>query len=68
VKETRVELTLRRHTLRIWVFVADITDDFILHLDVPRAYDASVDVGRYVLRLGRDDVPVTEALTATVLK
>jgi hypothetical protein len=33
VKEARVELTLGRRTLRIWVFVADITDDFMLGLD-----------------------------------
>jgi hypothetical protein len=68
VKEARVELTTGRHTLRSWVFVADITDDFILGLDILRAYDASVDIGRRVLRLGRDEVPVREAPTASVLK
>jgi hypothetical protein len=50
------------------VFVADITDDFILGLDILRAYDASVDIGRRVLRLGRDEVPVREAPTVAVLK
>jgi hypothetical protein len=34
------------------VLVADITDEFILGLDNPRAYDESVDVGRHVLRMG----------------
>ena len=30
--------------LRIWVFVAEVMDEFILGLDVLRAYDASVDL------------------------
>jgi hypothetical protein len=68
VKEARVELTIGRRTLRSWVFVADITDDLILGLDILRAYDASVDIGRRVIRLGRDEVPVREAPTAAVLK
>jgi hypothetical protein len=54
--------------VRRWVFVADITDDFILGLDILRAYDASVDIGRRVLRLGRDEVPVREAPKAAMLK
>jgi predicted aspartyl protease len=68
VKEAHVELTMGRRTLRSWVFVADIKDDFILGLDFVRAYDASVDIGRRVLRLGQDEVPVREAPTETVLK
>jgi predicted aspartyl protease len=68
VKEARVELTIGRRTLRSWVFVADITDDFILGLDIVRAYDASVDIERRVLQLGRDEVPVREAPTESVLK
>jgi hypothetical protein len=55
-------------SLYVWVFVADITDDFILRLDVLQAYDASVDVGRHLLRLDRDEVPVREAPTSSVLK
>jgi predicted aspartyl protease len=58
VKEAHVELTIGRCTLRSWVFVADIMNNFILGLDILRAYDASVDIGRRVLRLGRDEVPV----------
>jgi hypothetical protein len=50
------------------VFVADITDDFILGLDILRAYNASVDIGRRVLRLGQDEVPVREAPMASVVK
>jgi predicted aspartyl protease len=68
VKEALVELTIGRRTLRSWVFVADITDDLILGLDILRAYDASVDIGRRMLRLGQDEVPVTEAPTASVLE
>jgi hypothetical protein len=48
VVEVLVLLTLGRRVLRIWVFVAEITDEFMLGLDVLRAYDASVDL----LRLG----------------
>jgi hypothetical protein len=57
-----------QRTLRSWVFVADIKDDFILGLDILRAYDASVDIGRRVLRLDRDEVPVRETPTESVLE
>jgi hypothetical protein len=62
------QLTLGQRALKIWVFVADITDEFILGLDILRAYDASVDVGRHVLRLGQEEMPMREAPTASVLK
>jgi hypothetical protein len=65
VKDARVELTIQRRTLMIWVFAAHIADEFILGLDILRAYDTSVYVGRHVLRLGRDEVPVGEAPTAS---
>jgi hypothetical protein len=68
VKEAHVELTMGQRTLRSWVFVADIKDDFILGLDILRANDASVDIGRRVLRLGQDEVPVREAPTPSELK
>jgi hypothetical protein len=68
VKEAHVELTMGRRTLRSWVFIADIKDDFILGPDILRAYDASVDIGRLVLRLGRDEVPVRETPTESALK
>jgi hypothetical protein len=61
MKEAHVELTMGRRTLRSWVFVADIKDDFILELDILRAYDASVDIGRRVLRLDQDEVPERDA-------
>jgi hypothetical protein len=53
LKKAFAELTLGQRTLRIWVFVAEITDQFILGLDVLRAYNASVDVGLCLLRLGQ---------------
>ena len=56
LKEALVELTLGRQALRTWVFVAEVTDEFILGLDVLRAYDASVDIGRHLLRLGQEEV------------
>jgi hypothetical protein len=68
VKEAYVELTMGRRTLRNWVFVADIKDDFIPGLDILLACDASIDIGRRVLRLGQDEVPVRETHTESVLK
>jgi hypothetical protein len=38
----------------MWVFVADITNEFILGLNILRAYDASVDIGRQTLRLAEE--------------
>lgn len=35
------------------MFVAEVTDELILGLDVLQAYDATVDLGRHVLRLSR---------------
>jgi hypothetical protein len=40
----------------MWVFVANITDELILGLDILRAYDASVDIGRQTLRLADEEV------------
>jgi hypothetical protein len=37
--------------MEIWVYVADIADELILGLDILHAYDASVDLGRQMLRL-----------------
>jgi hypothetical protein len=35
-------------------FVADVTNEFILGLDIIRSYDASVDIGHQTLRLAED--------------
>jgi hypothetical protein len=51
LKEAFVTLTLGRCPLEIWIVVADITYELILGLDVLRAYDVSVDLGRQMLRL-----------------
>jgi hypothetical protein len=40
----------------MWVFVANITDELILGLDILRAYDALVDIGRQTLRLADEEV------------
>jgi hypothetical protein len=50
LKVALVVLTLGLSAFNIWVFVAEITDEFILGLDVLRAHDASMDLGRHVLR------------------
>jgi hypothetical protein len=52
LKETLVQLTLGWSAFQIWVFVTEITDEFILGLDVLRACDASVHLGPHVPRLG----------------
>jgi hypothetical protein len=56
LKEIFLALMLGRQALKIWVFVADITNVLILRLDIPRAYDASVDIGRPTLCLAEDEV------------
>jgi len=38
------------------MIVAEVTVKFILGLDVLRAYDASVDLGCNLLRLGQEEV------------
>jgi hypothetical protein len=42
LKNIFLMLTLRRHPLKIWAFVANITNKFNLGLDILRAYNASV--------------------------
>jgi hypothetical protein len=56
VKEAHVELILGQCALKFWVFVTDIPDEFTLGPDILRAYDVSVDAGRHVQRLGREEV------------
>jgi hypothetical protein len=67
VKEALVEVTLGQLALKIWVFVTDMMDEFILGLNILRAYHAIVDVGCQVLHLGQDELPGREAPTASVL-
>jgi hypothetical protein len=56
LKEVLLTLTLGRYPLRMWVFVADITDDLILGLNILCAYDASVDIGCQTLRLADEEL------------
>jgi hypothetical protein len=57
LKEVFLTLTLGRRPLKIWVFFANITE-FILGLDILRAYDASVDIGRQTLLLAEEEIPL----------
>jgi hypothetical protein len=51
-----VELTLGHRPLKIFMFIAEITDEFILRMDLLRIYNASDDLGCYVLRVGQEDI------------
>jgi hypothetical protein len=56
LEEVFLTLTLGRRPFKIRVFVANITNEFILELDILRAYDASVDSGRQTLCLTEEEV------------
>jgi hypothetical protein len=43
--EVFLSLTMGRRPLKIWVFVTNITNEFILGLDIIRAYAAFVPLG-----------------------
>ena len=44
-----IELSLGRRSLKFWVFVAEVRDEFVQELNFLWAYDASVDLGRHLL-------------------
>jgi len=46
---TLLKLSLGRPSLKFWVFVAEVRDEFILELSVLWVYEASVDLGRHLL-------------------
>jgi hypothetical protein len=56
LKEVFLSVTLGRRPLKIWGFVANITNELILVLDILRTYDASVDLGRQTLRLAGEEI------------
>jgi hypothetical protein len=56
LKEVLLTLTQGCLPLRMWVFVASITNEFILGLDILHAYDASVELGRQTLRLAEEEI------------
>jgi hypothetical protein len=49
-------LTLGQHPLKIWVFIASVTNEFILGLDILRSYDASMDLGHQMFHLAEEEV------------
>jgi hypothetical protein len=53
VREALRKLTQGQRALNSWVFVADITEEFILGLGNRRAYHATVDEVRHGLRPAR---------------
>jgi hypothetical protein len=55
-KKVLLPLNLGRCQLKMWVFVANITDELILGLDKLSAYEASVDTGRQKLRLAEEEI------------
>jgi hypothetical protein len=56
--EALVEKTLGQRPICIWVFTANITEEFILELDIMHAHKASVDFRCHVLQLGDEEVPL----------
>jgi hypothetical protein len=48
--------TLGRLPLKIWIFVASNTNNFILRLDILRAYDASVGIGHQMLHPAEEEL------------
>jgi hypothetical protein len=55
-KEVFLTLSLGQRSLKMWVFVTDITNEFILGLDILCAYNASVEIGRQTLSLAEEEV------------
>jgi hypothetical protein len=49
-------MTLGQRLLKIWVFIANITNEFILGLDILSTYNAWVDLGRQMLCLAEEEV------------
>jgi hypothetical protein len=56
LKEVFLTLTLGWCPHKIWVFVAIVTNKFILGLDILHAYDASLNLGRQTLCLAEEEV------------
>jgi hypothetical protein len=56
LKEVFLTLTLGRHPLKIWIFVASITNEYILVLDILHSYDAFVDLGLQTPRVADEEI------------
>jgi hypothetical protein len=57
LKEVFLTLTLGQRPLKIWIFITNITNEFILGLDILHAYDTSVDLGLQTLHLAEEPQP-----------
>jgi hypothetical protein len=51
LKEVYLTLNPGQGLLKIWVFVTNVTNKFILELGIMHAYDASANIGRQTLHL-----------------
>jgi hypothetical protein len=56
LKEVLLTLILGRRPLRMRVFITNITNEFILGLDILCTYDASVDLGRQTPHLAEEEL------------
>jgi hypothetical protein len=56
LKEDFLTLTLGRRPQKNWVFVACITNEVILGLDILCAYNAPLDLGCQILRIGEEEI------------
>jgi hypothetical protein len=56
LKKALVKLTLGLKPISMWVFVAEITEEIMLRLDILYTYDASVDLERHMLLLAQDKI------------
>jgi hypothetical protein len=45
-----------QRALKIWIFVSNITNEFVSGLDIQRPYDLSVNLGLQTLRLAEEEV------------
>jgi hypothetical protein len=51
-----VELTLGQNPVCSWVLVTGIMDELILGVDIQHTYDAFMDLGCHILRLGKEEI------------
>jgi predicted aspartyl protease len=58
LKQVLVRLTLHNCRITTWALVANITEEFLLGLDVMWDLGVALDLGRQVLRIAGQDVPL----------
>jgi hypothetical protein len=59
--EASVELALGLILIRIWILVAEVTEDFCLGLLILYTHDASEDLERYVVQFGEEKLTLWNA-------